>query len=118
MILPKKKEDMTREEMHELTENKMASMEADIHLYTDGSTSGKQENGGAGVYIQNARTGEVVNEGYYAAGKWCSSYACKSIAMREAIHWIRQNENRERTVNKYLIITDSKSLLDAIDSNN
>ena len=52
--MPRKKEEMTREEMFRLTEEKIESLKADVHLYTDGSTSGLQENGGAGVYTLSA----------------------------------------------------------------
>ena len=113
-MLPRKKEDMSKEEMYKLTEEKIKSIKADIHLFTDGSTSGKQENGGAGVFIQNAETGEEIYSAMFPAGKWCSSYGGESIAMREAVKWIRQSGQPSR---KYLIATDSRSLLDAIKAN-
>ena len=51
--LEKNKEDYTLEELARETEEKIAEIDADIELYTDGSTSGNQQKGGAGVFAQD-----------------------------------------------------------------
>ena len=47
--LDKKKEEYTKEELTERTEEKIRMLDAKAILYTDGSTSDKQGNGGAGM---------------------------------------------------------------------
>ena len=54
--------------MRELTEKKIQAINADIQIYTDGSTSGEQKNGEAGIYIQD-REGNVIYEEFKPAGK-------------------------------------------------
>jgi len=46
---------------------KIAEIDADVELYTDGSTSGEQQNGGAGVFAQD-KLGNILLEVWKAAG--------------------------------------------------
>ena len=82
-------------------------MDAEVMLYTDGATSGRQENVGAGLYVEDSRTGETWSRSY-AAGKISSSYGAEGVAMLEAMKWIRQNECSS------VIVTDSMSLLNSL----
>ena len=50
-----------------MTEVKIAEINADVELYTDGSTSGVQVNGGAGIFVQDSR-GNVLLEKAMTAG--------------------------------------------------
>ena len=85
---------------------KIAEIDADVELYTDGSTSGEQQNGGAGVFAQD-KLGNVLLEVWKAAGTLCSSYDGECVAMRTALEWI---EADDRGDSKYAIFTDSLSL--------
>ena len=49
--LSKKKEDYSASELASITDMKIADINADLEIYTDGSTSGEQRNGGAGIYV-------------------------------------------------------------------
>ena len=53
VALSKPKEQYTKEELKALTEQKLSTVEAEIFIWTDGSTSSSQERGGAGVYVQD-----------------------------------------------------------------
>ena len=112
--LERKKEDYTREELERITTEKINSIGADIEIYTDGSTSGQQQNGGAGVHV-TSKEGNTIYEDKRAAGKYCSSYDGECIALRMALDWIQE---REKDETHYLILTDSKSLKDALQNNN
>ena len=71
--LEKKKEDYQPEELRAIAMAKIDSIEADIAIYTDGSTDANQERGGAGIYIETA-TGEEVLRQSAPAGMYCSSF--------------------------------------------
>ena len=45
--LEMKKERYSQTELARMTEEKIAEINADVELYTDGSSSGRQQNGGA-----------------------------------------------------------------------
>ena len=77
--LEKKKDAYTEEELRRQTECKIAEVNADIEIYTDGSTSGDQRKGGAGIFIQN-REGTILMEKSIPAGSLCSSYDGESVA--------------------------------------
>ena len=111
VVLEKKKEEYSKEDLRRMAEEKIDSMDAEVLIYTDGSTSGKQENGGAGLYVEDSRTGETWSRSY-PAGKISSSYGAEGVAMLEAMRWIRQNECSA------VIITDSMSLQTALRNNN
>ena len=112
--LKKNKCEYTEDELARMTELKMAEINADIEIFTDGSTSGAQENGGAGIFIQD-KNGNVLLEKFKAAGSLCSSYDGECVAMLEAIDWMQQQNNNEL---EYAIYTDSLSLTTALKMNN
>ena len=100
-------------ELRELTEKKIQAINADIQIYTDGSTSSEQKNGGAGICIQD-REGNVIYEEFKPAGKLCSSYDAECRAMKTATQWITDHPNSEAS---YVIPTDSQLLMNALQSN-
>ena len=112
--LEKNKDEYTGSELRQRTELKIAEIDADVEVYTDGTTAGDQKNGGAGIFAQN-RAGETLLEVSKPAGSVCSSYDGESVACLEAVRWIEANENNGL---KYAIFTDSLSLVNALRSNN
>ena len=113
-MLESKKSAFTQEELKEITLNKIAEIDAEVEIYTDGSTSGDQTNGGAGIHIRS-KDGKVIAEISTPAGKYCSSYDGEGVTMIKAIQWITEkNENNKR----FAIYTDSRSLVDALKTNN
>ena len=52
-----------------ITTDKINCIGADIEIYTDGSTSGQQQNGGTGVHV-TSREGNTIYEDKRAAGKY------------------------------------------------
>ena len=74
MKLEKKKSEYSSEALRQAALEKIETFDDVSHIiYTDGSTSGRQENGGAGMMIQDA-DGQVVHEASFPAGAKCSSY--------------------------------------------
>ena len=59
--LTKKKEEYPIQELARLAEMKIAEIDAEVEIFTDGSTSGQQMNGGAGVFVQD-RNGNTLHE--------------------------------------------------------
>ena len=112
--LEKKKNEYSEEELKRLTTEKIEEIDADVEIYTDGSTSGEQENGGAGIFIQDRRR-NIIHESGTAAGALCSSYDGECIAMLPATNWVARQPQTEK---HYLILTDSQSLVNALQSNN
>ena len=106
----KNKENYTLEELAKETDLKIAEIDADVEMFTDGSTSGNQQNGGAGVFAQD-RNGDTLYEGYKAAGTICSSYDGECVAMTMALEWISNQKNPEI---HYAIYTDSLSLVSSL----
>ena len=106
--LEKKKEEYTDEELRRMTEEKIEGLWAETVMYTDGSTSGKQENGGAGLYVQ--RQDGVEESMCWAAGKYCSSYGAECVAFLRALEWAEENH-----VMSVAICTDSLSLHQALE---
>ena len=84
--LEKKKAEYTEEQLKAIATAKINS--------TDGSTDGKQPNGGAGTYIEDANGGEVATY-EEPAGALCSSYGGECVAMLRACKWIREKEQRK-----------------------
>ena len=70
--LEKKKNEYDEDELKARTEEKIAELEAEAIIYTDGSTSDRQEYGGAGAYIQNRRD-ETEERLCWPAGRYCAS---------------------------------------------
>ena len=114
--LEKKKQLYDKEDLKKLALHKISSIEANIHIYTDGSTSGNQINGGAGVhieYVDGVSEPVSLHQASYAAGALCSSYTGEWVALLEARKWIENNQEHYR----FLICTDSKSLHESLQSN-
>ena len=105
--LEKKKEEYSEEELRRRTEEKIEGLEVEAILYTDGSTSGTQENGGAGLYVQ--RRDGTEEKMSWAAGRYCSSYGAEGVAFLRAIEWAEENQ-----VTPIAICTDSLSLQQAL----
>jgi hypothetical protein len=106
--LGKNKDQYTTEELKMLTEEKIGEINSEVVIYTDGSTSSDQENGGAGVFIDNRRAGTEIHE-KFPAGAWCSSYAAESVALLRSLQWLEVNPAETTT-----ICTDSMSLHEAL----
>ena len=104
--------------------NKQAAAEKFIHdtnpnmvIYTDGSASGGTSNGGAGIVIANNDPRNLVIKhtiNIKGASLTCS-YEEEVQAMLTTCEWIREHCNRHKSV---LVMTDSKSLCDALKSHN
>ena len=109
--LTKRKTEYSQEQLLQLTNKKIEEIQCDIRIYTDGSTHQNQENGGAGVYIED-ESGEVLHEACFPDGKYCSSYSAECVAMLKALEWIQLNPLPA------LICTDSMSLQQALQNNN
>lgn len=105
--LEKKKEEYTEEELKRRTEEKIEGLWAEVVMYTDGSTSGTQERGGAGLYVQRQDGAE--ERLCWAAGKYCSSYGSECVAFLRALEWAEENH-----VMSIAICTDSLSLHQAL----
>ena len=107
VALGKKKEEYSKEELKNLTLLKINAIDAEIRVYTDGSTDANQENGGAGVFIES-REGATLYEASFPAGRYCSSYTGECVAALKALEWILHNPADS------LICTDSMSLQQAL----
>ena len=104
VTLTKPKEQHSKEELKLKTDNKLAQMEADTIIWTDGSTNGRQEKGGAGVFIQNTRNGSTERMSF-PAGEICSSFGAEGVALLRALEWLEMHP-----VGKTIICTDSLSV--------
>ena len=71
--LKRSKDQYSPSELGLESDRKIGEIDADIEIYTDGSTSGDQQKGGAGVFAQD-KNGNTLHEEYKAAGAICSSY--------------------------------------------
>jgi ribonuclease HI len=110
--LTKKKEEYPIQELARLAEMKIAEIDAEVEIFTDGSTSGQQMNGGAGVFVQD-RNGNTLHEEARAAGELCSSYDGECVAILAAYEWIASRDSKETIA----IFTDSQSMISALESN-
>jgi len=79
---------------------------------SDGSTSGKQQRGGAGVFAQD-KNGVTLLEDKRATGALFSLYDGECVAMMMAIEWITKEERGDM---EYAIYTDSLSLINALEA--
>ena len=52
--LEKKKSEYTEDELNRRAIEKITELRKDVEIYTDGSTSGRQEKGRAGVFIKDS----------------------------------------------------------------
>ena len=112
--LEKSKDEYSPMELNRITRETLDNLIPvhDITAYTDGSTSSDQTRGGAGVYVEN-KEGDVLWEESFPAGEICSSYTGECVAALKALEWIGEMRHRE-----CLIVTDSKSLQEALRKNN
>ena len=96
---------------------RISSLAPDHVIYTDGSASAGTSQGGAGVIIaDNNPLNPTIHETITIRGaKLTCSYEEEHQAMLTACKWIGANCTHEQTV---LIMTDSKSLCDALESRN
>ena len=115
--LEKKKDRYSPEELRSRAIEKMESLKATITIFTDGSTSGRQERGGAGVFVQDEQSKEMITEMSFAAGRFCSSYTGECVGLLEAMRWVKNREATEGSM-KVLICTDSMSLTQALEKDN
>ena len=113
--LERKKEKYQPEELRKLAIDEIDKEDAYMKIYTDGSTDGRQENGGAGIFVED-RNGNVVEEMSEPAGSFCSSYGGECVAMLHSLRWIAKEEESWGEVTKVLICTDSRSLTEALDN--
>ena len=111
--LEDKKSKYSETELREKAEKKIGELEAVHKLYTDGSTDGNQEKGGAGLFVTD-ENGHEIHQAHFPAGELCSSFQAECIAMAKALDWISANPSG----GKSLIITDSMSMWQALQSNN
>ena len=73
------------EHLKQIMMEKIQSMEPNLTIYTHGSTSEEQENGGAGVTIWDSND-NLLGEISVPAGALCSSYTGECVALLEAIN--------------------------------
>ena len=106
--LEKKKGEYSAEELRRLTEARIKDLDTEVVIYTDGSTDGNQNRGGAGVYVQDRR-GDREERMSFAAGEICSSYGAESVALLRALEWIEEHQVKTAT-----ICTDSMSVHKAL----
>jgi len=111
VVLDRKKDEYSEEELRTRAEAKINELFAEVIIYTDGSTNQHQENGGAGIFIEDSRTNETF-EASFPAGRLSSSYGAEGVALMKAIEWISENECTS------VICTDSMSLHQALKNNN
>ena len=112
--LDKAKSEYTPHALREKSLEKIASFSVDYIVYTDGSTDSNQENGGAGVYAEDANNNPVMEQ-HEPAGRYCSSYGGECAALYHAMIWMRKCTD-DTTTHKlsFLVCTDSKSLCQAL----
>ena len=113
--LSKKKSEYLPAELQQIAEDQIREVEADVYLFTDGSTSGNQEKGGAGVHIEDHQ-GQQIADFHEPAGAKCSSYGGECVAMLRAALWIREREKESEQSARYMILTDSESLVNSLEN--
>ena len=110
--LERSKEQYTVEELRKKADEKVADITSEVVIFTDGSTDAEQNNGGAGVFVQDKRTG-VTERLSYPAGKICSSYGAEGVALLRALELLER-----RHISTATICTDSLSLQKALANDN
>ena len=99
VTLEKPKAEYSQEELKTRALAKIDTIAADYTVYTDGSTNGQQENGGAGVFAMDANN-NTIHEDAKPAGRLCSSYAGECAALYHALDWmesiVKDNTTEER----------------------
>ncbi len=84
--------------------------QADLQLFTDGSTMEGTTKGGAGLIIMAG--GPILYRWHAPTGAQSSSFQAEKTAMQAAIAWLEEHEDWL----KALLICDCKSLVDAADN--
>ena len=115
--LERKKVEYKEKELKRLALEKIGQFSPDFYIFTDGSTNSDQENGGAGMYVEDFM-GEPVVEKSLAAGLYCSSYTGECVGMLEAVRWTNTEQMKQEEPLNVLVCTDSRSLADSMRSNN
>lgn len=115
--LEKKKSEYKPQELRRMSLEQIEAIDTDLTVYTDGSTSGNQEKGGAGIYIHD-RNGETITTMCEPAGTYCSSYSGECMALLHTLKWIARSEIEWKEGKSILICTDSRSLTDALKQGN
>ena len=110
--LEKKKSEYTAEELREAANSKIAEYDVPVKIFVDGSTSGNQQNGGAGIFVTTEE--EELHTESLPAGRFCSSFSAECCAFLRALTWIQQESHPAQTV---LVLTDSMSMTKAIEAN-
>ena len=82
--LTKSKAEYKKEELKQLTLEKIRSIGADVEVYTDGSADENQNNGGVGGMARDGE-GTILYSENFPAGEICSSYNGETFAMKEAM---------------------------------
>ena len=111
--LEKKKTEYTTEQLREIANAKISEFNVPVKIFVDGSTSGNQLNGGAGIYVTTEE--EKLHEECLSAGKFCSSFSAECCAFLQALIWIQQNAHPAQTI---MVLTDSMSMTKALEANN
>ena len=71
-------------ELRKKADDKVEDITSEVGIFTDGSTDAEQNNAGAGVFVQDRRTG-VTERFSYPAGKICSSYRAEGVSLLRAL---------------------------------
>ena len=82
--LENKKSEYTEGELNRRAIEKNTELRKNLEIYTDGSTIGRHEKGGAGVFIRDS-DGVKISEESIAAGAVCSSYTAEARALSKAL---------------------------------
>ena len=106
--LEKSKDQYTLEELKRRADERVKEITSEVVIFTDGSTDGNQNKGGAGVFIHDRRN-DVKERLSYPAGEICSSYGAEGVALLRALEWLDQKNVATAT-----ICTDSLSLHKAL----
>jgi len=99
----------TKDEQKKAAIKDMEGINADVEIYTDGSTTDCRD-GGAGVTIKIRDESQEV-EGTAAAGAYTSSYRAEMIAVRKSLEMVTdlQDQGRIKADHTLALYTDSRS---------
>ena len=106
--LEQRKDQYSVEELKRRADERVNEITSDVVIFTDGSTDGNQNRGGAGVFIHDKRS-DVEERLCYPAGEICSSYGAEGVALLRALEWLEKAKVKTAT-----ICTDSMSLFKAL----
>ena len=103
------KDDPASRQLEKAEEAVAALGSPDLVAYTDGSATGGTRRGGAEIVVVEGE--RVLRRWVVPAGSRCSSYSAELTAMLEAAEWLRGKRRWTRPA----VITDSRSLVDALE---